>query len=371
MLPDFRKWKERATSALYNTEHSRVHLTAKFQEQSLILTVHCDVLGWNQCHSTQLKFRHLKPQSSSLLTKFNTVSLSRILHSRLRVTSHRQPMFRWPLSAGLTIFFWKVTQFQVLQISEDQKLLDCFTCPQLTVSILHGNGVTAQVLAVTLQGHVWGAARAAPCWTQMVPFAPADLLLGTAEPCRQWGVSGKMGLIKGKTTGQEKSERKSVRNTLYWGWQSMGTGCTGRLWSLPPGRHSKPMRMCSCVTHSRWPWLVRGVGLADLQKFLPTLTALGSCETALQIAMSKEMEGRRFFVTGQSLKQTVLMGQGSTGNPKWTKGIVWGERAAERNNYGLTTALSPHPPGTGEGEELGIKQQNPVKGDWGWWFSPS
>lgn len=107
-LPDFRKHRERITSALYNTEHAGVHLTAKFQEQSPILHVHRGVSGWNPCHSTQLKFRHLKPQSSWFLTQFNTiVGLWSIPHSTICVTSHRQPMFRWPVSGGLTNFFEK------------------------------------------------------------------------------------------------------------------------------------------------------------------------------------------------------------------------------------------------------------------------
>lgn len=102
MLPDFRKQRERVTSTLYNTEHSRVHLMAKFQEQSLILSVHCVVSGWNPCHFTELKFRHLNPQLSWFLTQFNTISLWRILHSTLLITSHKQVTFRWPVSAGPT-----------------------------------------------------------------------------------------------------------------------------------------------------------------------------------------------------------------------------------------------------------------------------
>lgn len=64
------------------------------------------------------------------------------------------------------------------------------------------------------------------------------------------------------------------RTHLHWGQQRIGTGCTGRPWSLHLRRHSKPTCMGSCVTSSRWPCRGTGVGLGDFQGSLPAQTVL-------------------------------------------------------------------------------------------------
>lgn len=58
--------------------------------------------------------------------------------------------------------------------------------------------------------------------------------------------------------------------------------------------------------------------------------------------MSKEMEGRRFFVTGQSLKQTVLMGTTIYRKPKMDKGNSVRRKSSREEQ--LWTNHSPQPP---------------------------
>ena len=47
--------------------------------------------------------------------------------------------------------------------------------------------------------------------------------------------------------------------TSLWGWQSTGTGCPGRLWSLLLWRYSRPTWTRSCAACSGWPCFVRGL----------------------------------------------------------------------------------------------------------------
>jgi len=44
----------------------------------------------------------------------------------------------------------------------------------------------------------------------------------------------------GKNCNTGSSKQTWGRNSLLWEWQSSGTGCPERLWSLPPWRYSKP-----------------------------------------------------------------------------------------------------------------------------------
>ena len=61
-------------------------------------------------------------------------------------------------------------------------------------------------------------------------------------------------------------------------WQSTGTGCPGRLWSLFLWRYSRPAWTTSCAACCRWPCFSREVGLDDPQRSLPTPTILWFCE---------------------------------------------------------------------------------------------
>ena len=70
--------------------------------------------------------------------------------------------------------------------------------------------------------------------------------------------------------------------TSLWGWWSTGTGCPGRLWSLPLWKYSKPSWMRSCAACCRWPCFGRGGGLDDPQRSLPTPNILWFCDSVLQ-----------------------------------------------------------------------------------------
>lgn len=88
----FRKWRERATSALYNTGHLGIKTVAKLHEQCFILSVHHEIPGWDPCHPTQLK---KKPQLSWFLTQFNTsVNLWRSLPSTITCSKTTAPNFQ-------------------------------------------------------------------------------------------------------------------------------------------------------------------------------------------------------------------------------------------------------------------------------------
>ena len=69
------------------------------------------------------------------------------------------------------------------------------------------------------------------------------------------------------------------RISSLWGWQSTGTGCPGRLWSLLLWRYSSPTWTRSCAACSRWPCFGRGVELGDPQRSLPTPNILWYCDT--------------------------------------------------------------------------------------------
>ena len=72
---------------------------------------------------------------------------------------------------------------------------------------------------------------------------------------------------------------KQGRTSSLWGWQSTGTGCPGRLWSLPLWRYSSPTRTWSCAACCRSPCFGRGVGLDDSQRSLPTPKILWYCDS--------------------------------------------------------------------------------------------
>ena len=69
------------------------------------------------------------------------------------------------------------------------------------------------------------------------------------------------------------------RTSSLWGWQSPGTGCPGRLWSLLLWRYSRPAWTRSCAAYCRWPCFGRGVGLDDPQRSLPAPTILWFCDS--------------------------------------------------------------------------------------------
>ena len=71
------------------------------------------------------------------------------------------------------------------------------------------------------------------------------------------------------------------RTSSLWGWQSTGTGCPGRLWSLLLWRYWRPTWTRSCAACCRWPCFVRRVGLDDPQRSLPTLTILWFCDSVI------------------------------------------------------------------------------------------
>jgi len=70
------------------------------------------------------------------------------------------------------------------------------------------------------------------------------------------------------------------RTSLLWGWQSPGTGCPGRLWSLLLWRYSRPAWTRSCAACCMWPCFARGVGLDDPQRSLSNPTILWFCDCA-------------------------------------------------------------------------------------------
>ena len=85
-------------------------------------------------------------------------------------------------------------------------------------------------------------------------------------------------LILGITWSTESSVWTWGRISFRWGWQSTGTGCPGRLWSLLLWRYSRPAWTRSCATCCRWPCFGRRVGLDDPQRSLPTPTILWFCD---------------------------------------------------------------------------------------------
>jgi len=62
--------------------------------------------------------------------------------------------------------------------------------------------------------------------------------------------------------GQQTQTGSSIwtwrKTYLLWGWQSTGTGCSGRLWDLLLWRDSKPIWTPTCVTCCRVPALAGG-----------------------------------------------------------------------------------------------------------------
>ena len=80
-----------------------------------------------------------------------------------------------------------------------------------------------------------------------------------------------------------------------WGWRSTGTGCPGRLWSLLLWRYSRPAWTGSCAASCRWPCFVRGVGLDDPQRSLPTPTILWFCEEFLLCLLQLECSSLNYL----------------------------------------------------------------------------
>ena len=68
------------------------------------------------------------------------------------------------------------------------------------------------------------------------------------------------------------------RTSSLWGWQSTGTGCPGRLWSLLLWRYSRPAWTRSCAACCRWRCFGRRVGPDNPQRSLPTPNILWFCK---------------------------------------------------------------------------------------------
>jgi len=94
----------------------------------------------------------------------------------------------------------------------------------------------------------------------------------------QWCPATGQGAI-GTNWSTGSSIWRGGRTSSLWGWRSPGTGCPGRLWSLLLWRYSRPTWTRSCAACCRWPSFVRGVGLDDPQRSLPTLNMLWFCDS--------------------------------------------------------------------------------------------
>jgi len=70
----------------------------------------------------------------------------------------------------------------------------------------------------------------------------------------QWcPVAGQEAICKNRNTGNSIWTWGKI--SLLWGWQSNGTGCPERLWSLLLWRYSKAACTLSCATYRREPVL--------------------------------------------------------------------------------------------------------------------
>jgi len=82
---------------------------------------------------------------------------------------------------------------------------------------------------------------------------------------------------KGSTWSSGGSFWKSWNTFSLWVWPSTGIGCPWRLWCIHPGKYSKAYWTWSWAMGSRWPCLIRGIGLDHHQKSLPSSTTLWVC----------------------------------------------------------------------------------------------
>ena len=124
------------------------------------------------------------------------------------------------------------------------------------------------------------------CWKSS--WRPAGVLLGTwvapgtylpkiyLQIAAGWGsggwgqtlFSGAQRQDKGQWAQTEVEEVPSEHEEELL--PSEGDGCPGGLWSLPVWRYSRPAWTRSCAACCRWPCFVKGVGLDDPQRSLPT-----------------------------------------------------------------------------------------------------
>ena len=74
------------------------------------------------------------------------------------------------------------------------------------------------------------------------------------------------------------------RTSSLWGWWSTGTGCPGKLWSLPLWRYWRPTLRRYCAACCRWPCLGRRVGLDDPQRSLPNPNILWFCDSLTHLS---------------------------------------------------------------------------------------
>ena len=92
------------------------------------------------------------------------------------------------------------------------------------------------------------------------------------------------------------------RTSSLWGWRSTGTGCPGRLWSLPLRRYSRPAWMQSCAACSRWPCFSRGVRLDAPQRSLPTPTIPWFCDSSRNHSLFTLFHATPNFMLTKSVK---------------------------------------------------------------------
>lgn len=189
--------------------------------------------GWNPCHYTQWKIRHLKPQLCWFLTQFNTtVSLRRTLHSTLCATPHTQPTSRWPGSAGLTNFFEKSPTFSSYKYLKIRNCRIVLPIHSLKYNHTACQWSKCQVLAATAAGTFMKSSQGCPVPdTDTVLFAPDDPLLGTADPCRQWGCLRENRFKQRQNNWPREEWGKKVWETLYTeggrAWEQAAQGDCG------------------------------------------------------------------------------------------------------------------------------------------------
>ena len=94
------------------------------------------------------------------------------------------------------------------------------------------------------------------------------------------------------------------RTSSLWGWRSTGTGCPGRFWSLLLWRYSRPAWTRSCAACCRWPCFVRGFGLDDPQRSLPTPNILWFCDLPFPSSRRGEDSPSRAQGPGYHLRKT-------------------------------------------------------------------
>jgi len=154
-----------------------------------------------------------------------------------------------------------------------------FLCPVLGSPVQDRQGTTAES---AIEGHKSGEGPGeSPIWWKRL----RNLGLFSLEKT-EWGLYRCLEISKGypvdgaRLSSVEVSERtkgsghklerrkfhKNMRKALLWGWQSTGTGCPERLWSLL--LYSRPVWTLSCVTYCK-ELLQEGVGLDVQGPFQP------------------------------------------------------------------------------------------------------